>query len=397
MGRRANPIPKLTEKDGYARCWANGKYHHFGDAGTPEAERAYREFVAQYAINPNVSPQSCDLTVLFGDFLSSSDGPTTKEGKNRYRMLAKRLGELGLRPAYQVSAEDVKLWARSLSQEKKPDGLTAKFTRDSILRMLANLKKVYKHAVTTKKLTRDQADPILLIETLPINEARKKQRRMPVPRADVEATLAFLTPTVAAMVRLQLMTGMRPSELFLMKPDEVYTTGVVVAGGMARDLDKLGLWAYIPDEHKTAHHGHSWAILLNAKCQELLRPRLGRDKDDYLFKPVESVAESKRITDLDFKRSRVGARQYNTRYTRQSYAQSVERAAKKANVPHWTPYQIRHLVAQELQLNYGLEYARAVLRQKTISVTANYAGWDFKRAEEVAKNEKGTLGPLPPS
>jgi len=64
--------------------------------------------------------------------------------------------------------------------------------------------------------------------------------RQEVPDEVVKRTLPFLSPTVAAMVKLQRITGMRPSEIYRM-----------TAGDIDKSNEQDGLWHYILKTHKT--------------------------------------------------------------------------------------------------------------------------------------------------
>ena len=100
----------------------------------------------------------------------------------------------------------------------------------------------------------------------------------PVPEAIVERTIEHLTPTLEAMVRLQLASAMRPGELVTMR---------------ASDLNMSGpIWEYRPETHKTEHHeGSSRVIMLGPKAQEVIRPFLRLSVSGYLFSPRQSEAE----------------------------------------------------------------------------------------------------------
>jgi hypothetical protein len=77
--------------------------------------------------------------------------------------------------------------------------------------------------------------------------ARVTEPVRPVADSVVERTCDALPPSIAAMVRLQRITGMRPGEVCAME---------------WREIDRSGeVWVYEPRHHKTAHHGHrraSW-------------------------------------------------------------------------------------------------------------------------------------------
>ncbi|QEL18283.1 tyrosine-type recombinase/integrase [Limnoglobus roseus] len=391
MGRKRAVIPVLKNFRGYATCWANRTRHYFGDYGTPEAEAAYRTFVAQYAANPNAKASGSPniLTHVIRDFLRSPDAPASADKQAAIAYLINHLGPLALRQIEHVTAQDIKALFKAKAEETtEPGGKGGpKYGRATLRRWFANLKRVYSWAVESKRISAEAAAPVMAIKKLPIEAARRERDVEPVPRQHVEATIAALNRTVGEMVKLQLLTGMRPSDVFNMTGAEVFRTGIVKLGGTARDLDKAGVWVYVRKVHKTDRFGHVRVIILGDEAKAILEPRLTRVPNVPLFQPIESVAESYRKDTLDMKRSRPGSRAYNVKWTRQSYAQAIERAAEKAGVPKWTPYQVRHLVAVETQAEFDLDAARAKLGQKSISVAARYADFDFTRAVNIEKGK----------
>ena len=83
--------------------------------------------------------------------------------------------------------------------------------------------------------------------------------------------LPLLPEPVAAMVELQLLTGMRPGEVVLMRMSDVDRSGDV--------------WLYTPEEHKNAWRGKERKVYLGPKAQEILRR----------FRLVEVVGEPVRV------------------------------------------------------------------------------------------------------
>ena len=64
---------------------------------------------------------------------------------------------------------------------------------------------------------------------------------------------------------------------------------------------------------------------------------------------------------------------------------AVAKACKKAGVPLWSPYRLRHLKGSELRERFSLEHVRATLGHSHASMSAHYAkGADGKLAAEVA-------------
>ncbi len=72
-------------------------------------------------------------------------------------------------------------------------------------------------------------------------EAPEPEPVLPVPDDQVQVVLPHLLPEVAAMVRLQRLTGMRPGEVCQLRPC---------------DLDRsAAVWSYRPQRHKMAYRG----------------------------------------------------------------------------------------------------------------------------------------------
>jgi integrase len=209
------------------------------------------------------------------------------------------------------------------------------------------------------------------------SEARETGPVKPLPEALVEATLPHVNPVVRAMIRMQLLTGMRPGEVVIMR---------------AIDLDIRGaIWQYRPGSdtgggrHKTAHLAHSRVIAIGPRAQEVLKPFLRTDLHAYLFCPAEA---------LDDPKWRV-ARKAGERYTVGSYRQAVARGCARAvppgwhpplavGIPTWHPHQLRHTKATEIRREAGLDAARAVLGHRSPAVTEVYAEIDANKAAEVA-------------
>jgi integrase len=204
------------------------------------------------------------------------------------------------------------------------------------------------------------------------------------------------------MVELQLLSGMRPGEVVVMR---------------ALDIDMTGkVWLYRPGsdrgphgEHKTAWRGHDRIIAIGPRAQEVIKPFLKTDLRAYLFSPAESMEalwaeqRSKRKTKVqpsqENRRKRKKKRKPGARYTVASYGRAVAAACRKADavahqkdptipadqviIPHWHPNQLRHAKATEIRREAGLDAARVVLGHRSPRVTEVYAEIDAHKAAEV--------------
>ena len=209
---------------------------------------------------------------------------------------------------------------------------------------------------------------------------------------------------VAAMVRLQLLTGMRAGEVTIMRGADLTTGGPV--------------WEYRPSRHKNRWRGKARVIPLRPKAQEIVREFLKPDPLAYLFDPREAVSEHNRArarrtgrTPSERARLKKGlpGEARNERYDRRTYRQAVVRACDRT-FPHselsavspkkrtpeqkaalaawrkahrWSPLQLRHTAATSLRARYGLEAAQVVLGHAKADTTEIYAERDLSRARDV--------------
>ena len=108
--------------------------------------------------------------------------------------------------------------------------------------------------------------------------ARETERIRPAPPGDIEAAIPVMPPAVAAMGRLQLLTGCRPAEACRLRPIDL-------------DMTNPACWVYRPERHKTEHHGHDRMVLIGPKAQQVLLPFIGVKLDAYCFCPAASESQ----------------------------------------------------------------------------------------------------------
>ena len=109
---------------------------------------------------------------------------------------------------------------------------------------------------------------------------------LPVPEADLLATLPCLSPTVRAAALVQLHCGGRPSEVLGLRPCDIQRTGTVQLPGLTIPLG--GIWAAVLSRHKMSHRGRTRVLLFGPAAQEALLPLLDRPPEAYLFSPREA-------------------------------------------------------------------------------------------------------------
>lgn len=228
-----------------------------------------------------------------------------------------------------------------------------------------------------------------------------------VPIERIEATLPHLNRVVAAMVRVQLLTGCRAEEVMTMR-------GCDVTPGQPN-------WEYRPSWHKTAWRGRDRVIVIGPRAQGILGEFIETrgDPGEYLFDPRDVVEahhtdrahrRKTRPTPSEVARKKASpGRGHADRYDRRSYRQAVVRACDRA-FPHpelsrirpkdltaaqrielkrwrkayrWSPLQLRHTAATLIRSRYGLEASQVVLGHAKADVTQLYAERDLARAHAV--------------
>jgi integrase len=165
--------------------------------------------------------------------------------------------------------------------------IDAGLARGVINQRIGRIRRMFKWAVENQLIKPDVFQALQAVRGLARGRSKAKETKKvpPVAPETVEHTLPHLTRHVAAMVRVQLLTGARPGEVCMMRGCDLDTTGPVWLYYPGRDQGDEG-------QHKTAHHGHSRVIAIGPKAQEILKPFLKPENPQaYLFSPQESRAE----------------------------------------------------------------------------------------------------------
>lgn len=272
---------------------------------------------------------------------------------------------------------------------KSPDenrGKSRKTSRKYVNRLTRAVIAIFSFGVSKELVRIEKVAQLRTLEPLKYGqtEAVENDDVMPVNIEDVRATAKHLSPIIKAILRVQVATGMRPKEIFSMRPCDIDRSGAV--------------WLYSPATHKTKHKGKKRVIPIVGDARDAITDYLNRDSDAYLFSPAEamawmrSVATSNRKTPAKYG-NRVGTnrvenpkRKPSNQYTAQSYRQAIQRAAKTAGVRRWHPYQIRHLTATVVRAALGgTEGAQALMGHSTALMTDHYAVKSIEAATRAAQ------------
>jgi integrase len=438
-------MPKLTRKlpsyrlhkaSGQAVITLNGRDMYLGLHGSAESKAQYDRIVAewlanhrQHMVNSMLGVMSenavSDLSVneLFATYWRFATSYYVKNGQptGEVENIRDAARPLTLLYGQCMASKFGPLALETVRQAMIAQGLCRKVINARVNR----IRRMFKWGVSKQML------PPLVLQSLqalaPLKRGRCNVREAapvkPVAEEHVEAILPHVSQQVAAMIRLQLLTGMRPGEVVIMRGCDLDTTN--------------NIWRYTPESHKTEHHNRERLIYLGPKAQQVLRPWLKPNPQAYLFSPLDAMESfcqqrhSKRRTPLSCGNRPGTNRQHHPQwlprahYTTNTYAQAIAKACKKAFPPpevlrrrkvtgkkgrrwetlvawhtrlgeeqwrevlawrkvhHWSPNQLRHSAATYLRKQFGIEAARVILGHSSAAVTEIYAELDFAKAADI--------------
>lgn len=389
MPKLSHAVPKYRKHrgSGQAVVTLSGRDHYLGPHGTKTSKGEYDRLVKEWLAGGRSMATTADpVTVaeVMAAFL--------KWGKTHYRDRdGKPTRTLdNFRDAFVVLR---RLYGRKLAADFGPLSLEALqlayigegLSRRTVNDRVACVRRMFKWAVSKEMVPDSLHHALQAVAGLQRGRSDAKEMApvQPVADAVVDATLAKLPATVADMVRLQLLTGMRPAEVCIVRPGDVETSGEV--------------WTYTPGHHKTEHHGRGRVVAIGPKGQAVLRKYLLRPADAFCFAPADSERKrrrerhAKRTTPINCgnrpggKPGRKPRRPPGESYSVSSYRRAITRAAEAAGVDHWHPHQLRHSAGTAARKVAGLEGAQCFLGHAQARVTEIYAERDLAKAVEVAR------------
>lgn len=388
MPRLSNQVPKYRKHraSGQAVVTIGGRDLYLGPHGSSASRVEYDRLIAEWlASGRPTAPQMVELTIaeVMLQYWKFAKSYYRKDGRPTNELSALRVALKPVKTLYGATAAG-DFGPLALKTVRK-QMIEAGFARSTINNSVGRIKRMFRWAASEELVP--ASVPVGLDTVAGLRKGKSSARETDpvsaVKDSIVEQTLPFLPHTVADMVRLQRLTGMRPSEVTQIRPGDLDRSG--------------GVWLYRPASHKTEHRGRSRTVLLGPKSQAILQPYLKREAAQYCFQPCESELgrrrkrHSLRKTPLSCgnkpSRSQTGRRKRvaGTRYHTTSYGRAISRACSKAGVDRWSPNQLRHAAATEVRRRFGLEAAQVILGHAGADVTEIYAARDIAKGIEVAK------------
>ena len=271
-------VPKycLHKARGLAYVRDHGKVRYLGKHGSPESKEAYTRFLMDWqARQANAPPPlpvpGIDLTVveLCAAYWDFAQRYYTKNGKpsgwlTHIRLMLRKVREShGHTPAGDFGPRKLKAIRQSM--------IDAGHSRPYINKLVPIVLRMFKWATAEELLLGNVYQALRSVEGLKKGRtaARETKPVLPAPDDVVYATLPYLPPVVADMVRFERLTGCRPGEVCSLRPCDVERSGEV--------------WQYRPESHKTEHHGRQRIIYIGPHAQVVLSPYLLRDAQSHCF------------------------------------------------------------------------------------------------------------------
>jgi len=374
---------------GQAVVTLDGKDCYLGKHGSPKSHKKYAALLSEWQAKQTAAPVNVtvrQLTVLYRRHAEKhyfkNGKPTSEFGLVVYSLkymnrVAKDL------PLAEFSPRYLKL-ARELM-------IKAGMTRGTVNKFTQRIRRSIKWAVGEELCP---ASVLVGLQAVPdLVRGRSTAPDLPpvkpVPEAFIKAIRKHVHPPVWGMIQFQLATGARPGEAISVR---------------ACDLDTSGeIWIYMPESHKTQHHGKARVICIGPAGQTVLQEHMTTDLQAYVFGTVKSGGKKPyrrdsytnaivRGCELAFDMpdelryvSRHVARQKSlTNEEREALRVKLLKEAAKWRAEHcWSPNQLRHNFATRARREFGIEAARVTLGHSSAVTSEIYAERDLDAARAV--------------
>jgi len=387
--QKLKKLPKLCNDRGRAYARYKGVRHYFGVWESEKSNAGYRQFIRDIITHeltgePFLHTQKSEDVIKTGTVLVSELCADFRE-YHLSRLCKSHIAHFDYAIPFLVERYG-EMYASQITPKKMRDVReqivkSGRFSRRMVNDYTTMLIRIFVWGADEEIVDQSVAGALKLIKHLPKGEPGTfdNPKRRNVSDEIIRRTLPFLSATVAAMVRLQRLLGLRPSEVFKMR-----------AGDIIRDTPDSRLWYYVighyemqqQADQRVYHNGHRKVqhkrqqdyeaedemkiIPLGLPEQKILAPLLeGKRPEQAVFSP-KAVSKSDRVGEF---------------YNRTSYRNAVQRAIRRANrkipegqkpIPMWSPYQLRHQAATALDKIKGGAEASAQLDHASMSTTKIY-------------------------
>ena len=397
---------RLRTHSGSAVCHYQNVEYVFGkwdmdlNVPTREALEKFQRQVARWSIDPNAPFAEEDeeepfLATLWADWVASPHAPTRHEvglaAKELFGTSDEQPGPYRYTKVRNFLPVDLHAWQErlcTLTAKGKDGQPRLRLGRDMVTRYVGYVRKCFAWAVSCGRVDHLHAASLSLVVPPAPALLKPTKKRRGIEEKAYTAVVPRLSPPLRAVVELLRLSCARPSEVLGLRGEDIRKGGKHrVDSGVEIDLDALGVWATLLQEHKTEAAGYDRVIFWGPRSRAILELFLATYPRGYLFRPADGQAHAQAKNEAARKRKRKTSgrtARVNDRYDHHALCRAVRRACDQAGVTPWTPYQIRHQSLKDVQGVYGREGARVYAGHQVGGVTERYAGADLKLAARIA-------------
>lgn len=438
MGRNPKhllPQMRLHKGSGHARVRIHGTEHWLGPFGSAEALSAYDRLIAQYLAtrgaratlvaevppalaihqqpaplpveeelppkappsiaDPQPATTSTELTVaeLCVMYLDYAKGhyvlPDGRLSSSYHGMLqaVKALQRFQRIPAASFGPRCLREILDRLVHEKNRNGKPR--PRKSINRLAKRIRGLFKWAVSMEIVPAQTWHALMTVEGLKRGRSAAPELPPVRPVADevVKKTLPHLPNVVADLVWFIRLAGCRPGEACQLRPVDI-------------DMSEK-VWKWTLKSHKNSWRDQERVVMIGPRAQKLIQPyieMLRNRPNGFCFSPRASEHDRNRdrhqtrrspMTPSQAARkaklTKSRKKPPREHYTDDTLNRCIRRACEKAEIPRWTPMQLRHTAGTEARLaGGGLDAAQIRLGHKHANITEVYAELAHEKAAELA-------------
>jgi len=329
MPRKRKPAYTLHKPTGQARVRIKGKDFYLGEFGSPESRDNYDDQIAEWQRGRDLSASNITIDELALKFLDFADG-YYRHADGKVTGTADNL-RLAMRPLVKLFGHSrVRDFGPKKLKEVRQHVIEKGHCRRGVNLIVQRIRQAFKWGASEELVPPSVYQSLTAVSGLRAGRTKAKESEpiRPVNDDVVDATIEHLSSVVRDMVHIQRLSGCRPSEVCMMRPCDI-------------DRDS-SVWRYVPEHHKTEHHGKKRVVMLGPKSQKILMPYLLRAEADYCFSPAD--ARRKQLEARHERRkvpmncgNRPGSnkqtkpkRTPGNKYNKDSYARAIARACKKA-------------------------------------------------------------------
>ena len=291
-----NKPPKYARIGKYAAVYLDGKPNYLGLYNSPESKAAYARFEAEWWTKAQFTVEKRNTLTFQSSQEQRGTNATIHELAAAFLDHAKANVDPTTYSVFQTIVLDflTKLYGNdTLVEDFKPSCLklvrsemirSRRFCRNTLNRHIHRIVSVFAWGVEEELVPETTWRALKAVKSLPKGypETFDHKEREDVPFDGIKQTLQFMPPTLRAMVQIQFLLGLRPSEVFNMR---------------VGDLDvsrKNGLWYYMPGAYKTERFVGKMQFPMGKPAQVLIAPYLeGKSPDQAVFSPHTAMEERK--------------------------------------------------------------------------------------------------------